>query len=209
MSWYYAGPEAKPIGPITLEELHARKSSGVISPETYVIEHTGLPGDAPVWKRYRELFAAPPPLPTPFLPPPPPPIPPPFTPAQPHPLFPSAAPTTPHHPVFTSPAGPDPYYAVRKTNPWCQWGFALGLVSLPLLIICGLGAFVAPPAFIASIIGLIQKKDRESGRVRAIAGILLSGLTLLITLAFLAWAIPVAIKQHEQTATEQTTNDSD
>ena len=41
MPWYYAGPEAKPVGPLSVEELHARHLSGAVTAETYVIEHTG------------------------------------------------------------------------------------------------------------------------------------------------------------------------
>ncbi|MEI9999982.1 MAG: hypothetical protein WDO13_12905 [Verrucomicrobiota bacterium] len=64
MSWYYAGPEATPIGPITVEELHALRAAGTITPETFVIEHTG-PGAANLaWRRYRELFPAGTPPPT-------------------------------------------------------------------------------------------------------------------------------------------------
>ena len=49
MPWYYAGPEAKPVGPVSLEELHARRLSGAIQPETYVIEDTGQPDPARAW----------------------------------------------------------------------------------------------------------------------------------------------------------------
>ena len=45
MPWYYAGPDAKPVGPVTLNELHACRVRGIVTPETYVIEHTGQPGE--------------------------------------------------------------------------------------------------------------------------------------------------------------------
>jgi hypothetical protein len=37
MPWYYVGPDAKPVGPLSLEELQSRRLSGALSPETYVI----------------------------------------------------------------------------------------------------------------------------------------------------------------------------
>jgi hypothetical protein len=203
MSWYYAGPEATPIGPVSVEELHARRANGTISPETYVIEHTGQPDPTRAWKRYRELFPPAPVLPPPFVPPVP------QAQPQPHPLFPSATPLASQHPVFTSPAGPDPFYAVRKTNVWCLWGFWLGLASLPLLIFCGFGALVALAAAGACLVGLVAKRPEQSGRRFALGGLVFAGLSLLIMLAFLAWAIPALIKEREQTTTEQSTNDSE
>src|SRR5437588_12555485 len=101
MPWYYAGPEAKPVGPVSLAELHARHLNGMISPETYIIEHTGQPNEPRVWKRYREVFPSIP-MDLPAIPP----VPialtaPSLQPAvQPHPLFPSAAPV---------PTGPLPF----------------------------------------------------------------------------------------------------
>jgi len=213
MPWYYAGPEAKPVGPISLDELHARCLSGALSPETYVIERTGQPNESLAWKPYREFFPASPSLP------PLPPVPPVFTPpvnpplAQPHPLFPSAAPV-PHSATTSlpSPALPNPhYYPTRKTNTLCAWGFGLGLVAFFLSFACGVGLLPAIFSFPLCIIGLMQvHKNREQvGQLWATAGLLLSGLALLISFIFiLVWAIPL-IKQHEQTTTEQTSNNSE
>src|ERR1700679_68085 len=109
MPWYYAGPAATPLGPVSVEELHALRASGTITPETFVIEHTG-PGAANLaWKRFGDIFpaaplpaippvppipSAPAPFPHPISAPPPTPVPHPtvipgMVPA-PHPLFPSA-----------------------------------------------------------------------------------------------------------------------
>jgi len=208
MPWYYAGPEAKPIGPVTLEELHARRANGTVTPETYVIEHTGQSNEPNSWKRYQDLFPS-----NPSLPPPPPVFSPPAMPpppsptAQPH-LLPSPG---ARPPVFSSPAGPDPYYSGRKNNPWCQWGFWLGLLSLPLLLVCGLGTLVALAALFPCLIGLVQVSHRpaESGRGMALSGLFFSVLALFITTIFLAWAIPKVIKEREQTVTEQSSSDSE
>lgn len=119
MPWYYEGPESKPVGPVTLEELQARRLSGEISSETYVIEHTGQPGESLAWKRYAEIFPATsnvsslppvPPAPTAWPIQPPVPVPPaPGVPPAPHPLFPSAAPAPSASAPGTPPA-PYPTY---------------------------------------------------------------------------------------------------
>jgi hypothetical protein len=207
MPWYYAGPEAKPVGPISLEELNARRVNGTISPVTYIIEYTGQPTDPRVWKRYQDVFPA-----SPSLPPLPPALPAavPSAPAiQPHPLFPSAG--SAHAGQSGLPPG-SPHDLQGTSNPWCRWGFGLGLASLILLIpTCGLTAFIALPAFFVSIAGLIQvlQNPNQRGRNRAICGLFLSGLTLLLAVIILAVAIPWLIKEREQTTTEQSTNDSE
>lgn len=209
MPWYYAGPEAKPVGPVTLEELHALRVSGVLSPETYVIEHTGQAADAMTWKRYREAFPAnpAPPLPPPFSPVPLPPPPPQATKPAPHPLFPSAAPVHDLRPVSHQLAATS---STRISNAWCQWGFWLGLASLPLLLACGFGALVALPALFLCVIGLVQvlHHPEQAGRGLAITGLLCAALALIITLLCLAVAVPAYLKAHGQTVTEQSTNDS-
>jgi hypothetical protein len=120
MSWYYAGPEAKPVGPVSVEELHNLRVSGTVSGDTYILEHTGQPGATLAWKRYHEVFPtslSPAPLPQ-SLPPiqPPPPVPPPAAPPPvtapapaTHPLFPSAGPAVPptvYPPYAVPPAAP-------------------------------------------------------------------------------------------------------
>ncbi len=162
MPWYYAGPEAKPVGPVSLEELHARRVNGTVSPETYIIEQPVQPGET--WKRYRDVFPT-----SPSLPPP--------APAQPaappHPLFPSAAyASSTLHPAFASAARPDPYYKAKPTNGWCGWGFGLGLAGFFLSFACGLGLFLAIPSLFLCGVGWIQvqhKRD-QAGRGLAIAG---------------------------------------
>jgi hypothetical protein len=208
MPWYYAGPEAKPVGPLSLDELHARRLNGTLSPETYVIEHTGQPGESPAWKRYRDVFPASPNLP---------PLPPgsSFPPAQPnppvpHPLFPSAGAVPGALPSSASPANPH-YLPARKTNTYCAWGFGLGLAAFFLSFACGVGVFPAIPAFFICIMGLMQvhRHREQAGQRRAVVGLLLSGFALLISLIFIVTLSIRFIKEHEQTTTEQTSNSSE
>ncbi len=216
MPWYYAGPEAKPVGPISLEELQTRRSSGVVTPETYVIEHTGVAGAPGAWRRYREIFPE-----SPTLPPLPPvpgvvPLPPPPMAASPtsqvHPLFPSAA----HAPAIHVPssvplAAPHAHYPVRRTNPWCAWGFGLALAGFIFSFFCGIGLLLAAPALIICILGFVKvhQQPDQSGRGLAVAGAVLSGLALLISVAFLVYAVPLIIKNHEWTVTEQSSTNSE
>lgn len=224
MPWYYAGPEAKPVGPVSLEELHARRLNGSISADTYVIEHTGQASDLVSWKRYREVFPSSPVLPSipnpsallsvppapsvatvPVVPPVAPPTP------QPHPLFPSAASPVTHQPGLSPVARPDPYYDFKPTNSWCAWGFGLSLGGLFFTVFaCGLGIFLTLPAFFICLYAWyqVQHNPAQTGKGLAIAGFLISGFTLVIFLAvFLAIAIP-ALKAHNLTVTEQSTNDT-
>ena len=221
MPWYYAGPEAKPVGPVTLDELHACRVRGIITPETYIIEHTGQPSENWAWRHYQDVFPSSPRLPpVPPLSPPPPVAPaaqpqavaPQVNPPQvnsPHPLFPSAAPVPTGHPVFPATARPDPYYNVKPTNSWCAWGFGLGLAGFLLSFVC-VGVIPALLAFPLCIVGLAQvhKNPEQAGQRLAIAGLALSGLALIVSFIFiLSVAIPM-LKAHGITVTEQTSSDS-
>jgi hypothetical protein len=228
MPWYYAGPEAKPVGPVTLDELHACRVRGIVRPETYVIEHTGQPVESLTWKRYQDIFPSSPGLPPlPALSPPPavaPAIQPQFIPPQaippqvisprvnpPHPLFPSAAPSPTGHSVFPPTARPDPYYNVKPTNGLCAWGFGLALAAFFFAFItCGIGGILALPSLLLCIVGLaqVQKNREQSGQGLAIAGLVLSGLALLVSLIIIV-SLARNFKMHDFTVTEQTTNDSD
>ncbi len=212
MSWYYVGPDAKPVGPISLEDLQARRSSGAIGADTYVIEAPA--GSAPKeWRRFREIFPpAPvlPPLPTGAAPSP---VPPP-TMGVPHPIFPTTPPAVPSPggPVFTG-SHPSTYHlSPRHNNPWCLWGFGLGLASLPMLLLCGTGVFAAMAGFVVSIVGLVQVSHHreQHGRGLAVAGLILSILALLCALA-VGIGVAMSSSWHSglQMTTEQTSNDSD
>jgi hypothetical protein len=211
MSWYYAGSEARPVGPVSVEELHACRACGTVTPGTYVIEHTGQPGESLAWKRYQDVFPSEtvlPPLPP--VPPPPVPFAPPPVPA--HPLFPSAAPPPVGPSTFPAAARPDPYYAARPSNSYCAWGFGLGLASPFLAIMtCGFGGLLAFPALLLSVVGLIQvhRNRAQEGQGLAIAGLFLSMLALLIMGGFFLWLGLPLIKAHGLTVTEQTSNDSE
>ena len=219
MPWYYAGPEAKPVGPVSAEELQGLFASGTITAETFVIEHTG-PGAANLaWRRYREVFppaATLPPIP-PSAPAPPPlvpgsvpaPIPSAPTAATSHPLFPSAGTTQPGHPEFR-PVAQSYAYPIRPTNSWCAWGFALSLVGLCLAIFC-IGVVPALIAAVLCIIGLVQvTKNREQGGMGlAVTGLIFSGIAVLLFAIIVCVFGPSIVKGHGLTVTEQTSNDSE
>lgn len=215
MSWYYVGPDAKPVGPISLEELQARRAGGAIAPETYVIEAPA--GSAPKeWRHYRDVFpheatfppgsAALPPIPTaqsPVVS---------STMGIPHPLFPSVPPATPSPggPVFTG-THPSTYHLPpRKNNAWCLWGFGLALASLPCLF-CGIGVLLAPAALICSVVGLVQVSHHrdQHGRGLAIAGLVASLVAIVIGVALVTAVLNRSWHSVVSMTTEQTSNDSD
>jgi len=223
MPWYYAGPEAKPVGPVSAEQLQGLVASGTITPETFVIEHTG-PGAANLaWRRYREVFppaATLPPIPpaAPFHPatvtPPAPAAPLPGTvpvpnpsgmPIASHPLFPSAGTGQPGHPAAHSYAP-----TIRPTNSWCAWGFALSLVGLCLACAC-VGVVPALIAAVLCIIGLVQvnKNHEQGGMGLAVTGLIFSGIAVLIFAILVCVFGPSIVKGHGLTVTEQTSNDSE
>jgi hypothetical protein len=209
MSWYYVGPDAKPVGPISREELQSRRDAGAIAPETYVIE--APPGSAPKeWLRYRDVFPATPPAST--LPPLP--VVPPATPTMgiPHPLFPSAAPAAPSPggPVFTGSHPASYRLPATRTNTWCAWGLGLGIASLPLLL-CGIGPLLAIAGIVTSIVGLVQVGHHrdEQGRGMAIAGLVLSVLSVILAIALACAVMAGSMRSTLQMTTEQTANDSD
>jgi hypothetical protein len=59
----------------------------------------------------------------------------------------------------------------------------LGIVSLPLLVVCGVGLLTAIVGLVLGVLALV----RGGGKGRAIAGIVLSVLALLIAAAVWAW----------------------
>jgi len=82
----------------------------------------------------------------------------------------------------------------------------LGIVAFFLSFACGVGALPAIPGLFVSIMGLMQihHHREQAGQRRAVIGLLLSAIALIISLIFiLALALPI-IKKHQQTATEQT-----
>ncbi|HEX4140047.1 MAG TPA: GYF domain-containing protein [Candidatus Methylacidiphilales bacterium] len=231
MPWYYAGPEAKPVGPVSAEQLQGLFASGAITSETFVIEHTG-PGAANLaWRRYREVFTPaallpplPPTPPAPFHPvtgtPPAPPAPAPGAvpapiPSSPtyaaaHPLFPSATTAQPGHAAYPPPVQPYAYAPIRPTNSWCAWGFALSLVGFCFAFLC-IGVIPALIAAVLCIIGLVQvNKNREEGGMGlAVTGLIFSGVAILIVAIIVSVFAPSILKGHGLTVTEQTSNDSE
>ena len=216
MPWYYAGPEAKPVGPVSAEQLHALRAAGMITPETFVIEHTGAGAANLAWKRYSELFPATPAIPPVPSAPPAPPAPQPAAipttpPAAPHPLFPSAAPVPGAHPLFPSSGHPGAYPPIKPTNGWCAWGFGLSLVGFCFAFARGIGFLPALIGLLLCIVGLVQvSKNREQGgQGLAIGGLIFSTIGLLVAIIFLALLGGPILKAHGLTVTEQTSNDSE
>lgn len=206
MPWYYAGPEAKPVGPLSVQELHDRHVSGVVGQDTYIIEHTGHGAENLAWKRYKDVFPTnlPPTPPIPVVPAPALPA----TPAaQPHPLFPSAAP----FPAVHSSLGHPSYHPMQPTSHWCAWGLGIGLIGFFFSFVLGTGLLLALPSLLLCIIGLAQvhKNHTQRGQGLAIAGLILSCLAVLISLIIIVYVDLPMIKAHEQTVTEQTSNDSE
>jgi hypothetical protein len=219
MPWYYAGPEAKPVGPVSAEQLQGLLASGTITSETFVIEHTGPGAAGLAWKRYRDIFppvaAMLPPIPSATVPPPAPhapmpgSVPAPIPSAPGHPLFPSAGTAQPGHPAYLPPQRAYAY-PIRPTNSWCAWGFALSLVGLCLAIFC-IGVVPALIAAVLCIIGLVQvTKNREQGGMGlAVTGLIFSGIAVLLFAILLCVFGPAIVKGHGLTVTEQTSNDSE
>jgi hypothetical protein len=208
MPWYYAGPEAKPVGPLSLEELQALRAKGTVSPDTFVIDQTGQPAAAIAWKRYKELFPELPPVPA-FAPHPPAPVA-----MAPHaPMAPQAHPhyPAPGTPIFAPAPRHDPYYHVKPTNVWCAWGFGLGLAAIFFAFVCGIGLLPALGSIPLCIIGLtqLQKRHEQTGKWLAIWGLVLSSFALVISLILIIWMSMPYLKLHGLTVTEQTTNDSE
>jgi hypothetical protein len=220
--WYYAGPDAKPNGPVSLEELQARRGTGVISPETYVIEHAGAAGVVGGWRHYREVFpdqSSLPPLPgaPPSAPPvvaSPAPVLPVITAAAvsgAHPLFPSAGatPTAPPPPAYPSNipphAAPHGHYPSYPTNAACAWGLGLGLAGFFMSFVLGIGILLAVPSLILSVLGLVQVQHRrnQSGAGLAITGGVLALLGLIISLFWISWLIPTLERFSNQMTTQQ------
>jgi hypothetical protein len=59
----------------------------------------------------------------------------------------------------------------------------LGILSLALLLVCGVGVLTAIAGIVVGIVAVV----RGVARGRAIAGIVLSALALLLGVAFLVW----------------------
>jgi hypothetical protein len=213
MSWYYVGPDAQPVGPISLEELQSRRAAGAVAPETYVIE--APPGSAPKeWLRYREVFPAKaqplppglPPLPTAGSPPPVP------TMGIPYPVLPAPVPATPSPggPVFTG-AHPSTYrLPPSHNNPWCVWGFGLGIASLPCLL-CLIGLLLAIMVDLHQPDDAADERRRceQHGRGLAIAGLIASVMALFLGAIVFAAALSSSWHSVVSMTTEQTSNDSD
>jgi hypothetical protein len=71
----------------------------------------------------------------------------------------------------------------RKGGGLATASLVLGIVSLFLLLICGIGVLTAIVGIVLGIIAVV----RGVARGRAIAGIVLSALALLLALAFVVW----------------------
>jgi hypothetical protein len=87
-------------------------------------------------------------------------------------------------PFAGGPGGP----VTRRTNTWAIWGFVCGLLSLTLCSCCCLPLDLL--GLIFSIIGLVQinnHPETQSGTALAVAGLVLSSLSILMGFAFSAF----------------------
>jgi hypothetical protein len=201
MPWYYAGPDAKPVGPVSFDQLHALRAAGSLTADTFVIEHTGTAGAPLVWKRYAEAFPIPPAVPTAAIPPAPAAIPP-ATPA-PHPLFPSATPAG----YASTPPAP----ANKSSNGWCVWGFVLSLLSCLLALVCGIGLLPALISAVLCAIGLVQvmRNREQGGQGLAICGLIFSFLAIITAVLFIIFVDLKMFGHNGITVSEQTSNDAE
>jgi hypothetical protein len=88
-------------------------------------------------------------------------------------LAPAPPPVAPPTPVYAAP---------RHTHPLAVAGFICGLISLTCCACCG-GQVFAFTGLVLSILGLVETSrhpDRYEGRALAIAGIVLSGLGMVL-----------------------------
>ena len=153
MPWYYAGPEAKPVGPVSLEEIHARRQKRPDHARDLRHRTERPPG------RHADLAALPRNVSGGFRHAS-------FTPAssatrcllprlrpcrRSNPLFPLRAARaasglrSANHP---RPRPPHGHYPARRTNACCAWGFGLGIASF---ILCGSGLILGLPALVICI----------------------------------------------------------
>lgn len=162
MPWYYASPDGQPVGPLSQEELIAKRGRGEISPETYILEQGGI--GAPAWRHYKDVFPvnALPTVPA----------------AETLATTPQAAPPAVHHPILV------------KTNNWAVIGAIVGLMSLMLAPLCCIGTVLSLPGLLFSGLGYyeIQRNEPyETGKGVAIFGLVTSGLSLLLLIVVIVW----------------------
>lgn len=86
-------------------------------------------------------------------------------------------------PPYGQPGGPP--VAARPGGGLGTAALVLGIVSLLLLLVCGLGVLTAIAGIIVGIIAVVRKSNKG----RAIAGIVLSVLTLIIAIIVFSWFV--------------------
>lgn len=110
--------------------------------------------------------------------------------------------------VASPPAAPSPSFSQtqvmtssKKTNPLALTGMILGIVSITFGLCCCYGLPFNIAGIVFSIIGLVQvKKNPElySGRGMAIAGLILSLLSIVAAGAFLAIGLTLKPEQIQE-----------
>ena len=87
----------------------------------------------------------------------------------------------------------------------------MSLVGFCFAFFCGIGLFPALIGVVLCVIGLVQvhKNREQSGQGLAIAGLVFSGVALLVAVLLIAWFTPSILRAHGLTVTEQTSNDSE
>jgi len=157
--WKIIGADGTEYGPATVETLRQWLAEGRVNAQTKVAAEGS--GDWKFFASVPELAALLPPPPTP--PPPPPPI-----------------------PFQSFPAAPP-----AKTNSLALTGLIFGILAVTLGWCCCYGLPFSIPGLVCSLVALGQIKDdpiHQQGRGLAIAGLVLSCLSLLAAIVL----IPVA-----------------
>jgi hypothetical protein len=93
----------------------------------------------------------------------------------------------------SSPYGAPAPGSAQRDNPKALWSLILGIVSLPVTSLCGLGLLLGIPAVVLGW----QAKDQPTGRGMAISGLVLGALSVVLGVAWLVLLATGAVDRPE------------